>query len=156
MRWVALLPPAVLAAALGWLLPLPAVVGLALLAVPALATAGDRLAGAGFLSLPGRFVQHARVAASTVTTPLVVVTGTVLLAVLLDHLDPATVADDVVAGAAGAVAALAVTWPARAGGVADRWVERCSGRLLLGSWVAAGLAGIAALTLQPDLLPFPG
>ena len=143
-------------AAIGWVLPLPAFVALALLAVPAVATAGERLHGTRSTDLPGRFAHHVAATVQTLAVPGIVALGGVLLAVLLDRLAPASAADAVVAGTAGALAAVAIARPATIGPVAERWVERCRGRTLTGAWLLATLLLAGALTFEPDLLPFQG
>jgi serine/threonine-protein kinase len=155
-RWPALVPVLAVAAALGWVMPLPGVALLALVGVPAVATMGDRLGGVARMQLPWRFAHHAVATVRSATTAVAVAGGGVLLGVLLDRLAPASAADAVVAGTLGAVAAVAVAGPATTGALADGWVARCRGRLLAGSWVAAVLATLGALALEPDLLPFSG
>jgi serine/threonine-protein kinase len=155
-RWPAVVPVLGGVAAVGWVLPLPALVALALLAVPAVATAGERLHGTRSTALPGRFAHHVAATGQTLAAPGIVALGGVLLAVLLDRLAPASAADAVVAGMAGALAAVAIARPATIGPLAERWVERCRGRTLTGAWLLAVLLLAGALTFEPDLLPFQG
>jgi hypothetical protein len=155
-RWPAVVPVLGVVAAVGWVLPLPAFVALALLAVPAVATAGDRLHGTRSTALPGHFARHVAATVQTLAAPGIVALGGVLLAVLLDRLAPASAADAVVAGTAGALAAVATARPATIGPLAERWVERCRGRTLTGAWLLAVLLLAGALTFEPDLLPFQG
>lgn len=160
--WAAVVPLLLLVVAAGIAAPLAGPAALGAVALPLVATIGDRLRGRRRVALPWRFVLNTVRSATSSWPGMLVAAGGAAVSLLIDRADPVTTADDAVAAVAGAAAALFVAL--RVGGDRDRlaaadavdaWAARVrpSDGALYAAWAAGLLALAGALVLRPDLWP---
>jgi serine/threonine protein kinase len=162
IRWEAAVPLVLLAVAAGVVAPLASTFVLAAIALPVVATIGDRVLGRRRIALPWRLARNVGASVVACIPALVLAGGGSFAAWLIDRADEVTTADDVVAAVVGAAAALLATQRVATDrerfAVADAvgwWSTRCRDGVLYAAWAAGLLAMTGALVLRPDLWPLP-
>ena len=152
--WTSVVPPVLLAAAVGVAAPLAGVAALIALALPAVATVGDRMRGRRRLAVPWRFARNVATSVGACWPALLVALAGSTAALVIDRVSASTSLDDVMAAATGggaALLALRLAGPDREAMAA--WRRHCRDGVLYAAWTVALLAACGALALRPDLWP---